>query len=958
MPYRAPAPQPIPQRKKRPTTVPAGARGPVGLHVHGAPDAVRPANPRSGPHTPGVRTGERPTRAWVEHRLMHPNAADELRVLGFEGANKFDRYRSSLRNAAFNARAPRAQAGTRPLPNKPLESGGFTGLTPEQTAEGRKAIGSHGVISPETVFRALGFRPTRELSAIAQHPVRFFERNRAGRDIVTGEPVPPQMQIGMIPWGGKLGGFFGKKAAETAVGAGITRRDMFANMTPAQQAEHAFITKNPEAWARQKAPHIDPLERNALRRVAAKRLGELEAAGVHAARGKQGIAPSPIQRLPVGEEPGMVVRQSLSSARRTAAEKARGISEEKGIRVARAEAAYAAAPDAATGHAAYMRALAGKYPTPVFDKLRAGDALTEADLPALYKAINAHPELQSLEKASTHEALRRAVTEGAPFRKFEIRHLATVFGPDAKLITGKSWGKTLAANLGSIWNIGKAAEASADISWPGRQGLGILAYAPRAWLKQFGPQIRSLPGRWGERYYHRAIAPIREDPEVALLMEHGLGIQELGKGAAFRPDPFVSKYVEKTPILRGSARAYTMASDTAMRGAVHKYFAAARKAGVNMEDPRELRSAARVINLLAGRGTGPWLEKALPVANVAMFAPRLAKSRVDLLNPGYGRGALGGEAITPFARRQLNIARRNLALGGAAVLGGGAYAGAKVQTDPRNADFAKLRFGNTRIDPLGGLSQYPRLLAQIGPSRLGGGKIISSTTGRVMTLGPGYGKLSRKDILERFAVSKGNPSATLLYDALTGKDFSGQPFNLKAELAQRVTPLAVQDAYDLAKGKSGSPGKALAGYGLSAVGVGVQTYGKRQPKALRELKAKSKRQDAHLARLVHAGVLPQKQKAEYREALHIYNTRNAYNSLIEQQTTDPLERERRKMDSLLVLLHKSRLLGDSEFKRYRRHYATTRLSPKELQKDRDWFWRDSGVRDMVTWYRDKTGAND
>jgi hypothetical protein len=160
----------------------------------------------------------------------------------------------------------------------------------------------------------------------------------------------------------------------------------------------------------------------------------------------------------------------------------------------------------------------------------------------------------------------------------------------------------------------------------------------------------------------------------------------------------------------------------------------------------------------------------------------------------------------------------------AALLYGAHLAGAKLQGDPRSSDFAKIRFGNTRLDPLGGFQQYIRAGSQIAS-----GKMISTTTGKTTVLGSGFGKPTRLDIGLHFGESKLNPTASFIVDALNQHGYSGQSFNLSKEAYSRMIPLLWQDVYSVYK-DTGSAGLAALLYGVGGVGVGVQNYGPKKPK--------------------------------------------------------------------------------------------------------------------------------
>ena len=121
---------------------------------------------------------------------------------------------------------------------------------------------------------------------------------------------------------------------------------------------------------------------------------------------------------------------------------------------------------------------------------------------------------------------------------------------------------------------------------------------------------------------------------------------------------------------------------------------------------------------------------------------------------------------------------------------------------------------------MGGFQQYIKLAWQ-----LISGEIVSSTSGRTITLGEGFKPLTRKEIALRFFENKESPIASFITGWLQGTTPVGEDFDLPAEVVERFIPMITEDFYDLVQ-EQGAEGIFM---GLPAIfGVGVQTYGKQE----------------------------------------------------------------------------------------------------------------------------------
>ncbi|KKK61577.1 hypothetical protein LCGC14_3012940, partial [marine sediment metagenome] len=223
------------------------------------------------------------------------------------------------------------------------------------------------------------------------------------------------------------------------------------------------------------------------------------------------------------------------------------------------------------------------------------------------------------------------------------------------------------------------------------------------------------------------------------------------------------------------------------------------------------RALAHYVNIATGRGNVDSLPEGIqalmPIFNATMFSPRLAISRFQVASttakavftPSNKVSQLIIKDMMTFTGTRLGL----LSLGWL----GGLW---DLELDPTNADFGKIRIGNTSLDPWSGFRPYVTFFARMSKSL---------SEGDIQSL---------DDTIEQLARSKLAPVASGLVDVFTGRDFLGRPvqynsFDLDNLFLSRVTPLIAQDIQEAWQEGEFKTEVGLAGTG-AFLGIGTATY--------------------------------------------------------------------------------------------------------------------------------------
>jgi len=152
-----------------------------------------------------------------------------------------------------------------------------------------------------------------------------------------------------------------------------------------------------------------------------------------------------------------------------------------------------------------------------------------------------------------------------------------------------------------------------------------------------------------------------------------------------------------------------------------------------------------------------------------------------------------------------------------------------VELDPRSSDFLKIRFGDTRLDPLGGLIQMGVFLSRLAAGETKRGDKIEPLRDEFRlanlfrevprTDKVKFGKQDMIDVMARFARSKASPNAAAFADFFSGKNMIGQPV-APSDIAMRsFTPIAINDVVQSLEAKGFPEGVIFAALALAGVGT-------------------------------------------------------------------------------------------------------------------------------------------
>lgn len=358
------------------------------------------------------------------------------------------------------------------------------------------------------------------------------------------------------------------------------------------------------------------------------------------------------------------------------------------------------------------------------------------------------------------------------------------------------------------------------------------------WFKSFGKAAEAFNSKEG---YDAMMAnmmdsplfrprknPLTGKPDISFAQEIGLRMTDVNMARSARQEGIRSQLAERIPIwgkyVSASNRSFSgflnylrfsqlesLVRDGQIMAKAHNdpTLDLTRNIPLAKEVATFLNDATGSGKLETGIGKHQYnIEKHASVLADVFFSPRLMASRIRMLNPSTYI-----MASKPVRQMYLHGMLRSIGMWwGLAQLG--KMAGGEVNTDPKNPDFGKVKFGNTRLDPGAGFQQYLVLAA-----RTASGEYSSSTTGNTRTFGEGFNPPTRASNFVDFATNKMHPVAKLMWDI--GNANERQPVYMMDRIAQMYLPMMTGDLMELAQS---DPSLIPLVGAFSGLGGGSQTY--------------------------------------------------------------------------------------------------------------------------------------
>lgn len=363
--------------------------------------------------------------------------------------------------------------------------------------------------------------------------------------------------------------------------------------------------------------------------------------------------------------------------------------------------------------------------------------------------------------------------------------------------------------------------ASAAKSFNSKDALNLINEGIKN-SKYFKPKYEPIMDKAGNVFKYAERPSIAE--ELGVKMTDVINTRE---------EAIASSLAERIPgygrYVKASNRAYTGFLNDLRKNKFEQLMDGAKAAGLDPETDLVLgKKIADFVNNATGRGSLKYFGDKVNLEPIAehlgntLYSPRALSARLAFINP---TNYLKGDALVKkeYWKGLARIGASWGAFSGLASL----VPGVDVSLDPNNADFGKIRIGNTRIDPGAGWQQLMVLLNRELPQKLGGGGVTASTSlpgqqGKFTSFGSNPMAPTRLSLPGRYIYNQLNPSLRFVFDMLSAT--SKEPLDLTDRSLQMVLPMYAADIA-AAAGEDPNVAEFFAPL-LSSMGAGVQTYEK------------------------------------------------------------------------------------------------------------------------------------
>jgi hypothetical protein len=253
-------------------------------------------------------------------------------------------------------------------------------------------------------------------------------------------------------------------------------------------------------------------------------------------------------------------------------------------------------------------------------------------------------------------------------------------------------------------------------------------------------------------------------------------------------------------------------------------------------NPQDYKDVANAINTLTGRASLGKAEQFAATLSKVFFSPRNWASGIKTATP-YALYHFG--KMTPTARKMaISDLSKYVGLTTTMVMLAAAYLNddddeeTSVELDPRSSDFMKIKLGNTRVDPWGGMQQQVVLSSRMIAWALMFPNLTEGAfkkNGKVLPLGLERQTPTALKLLGQQAVNKLNPTASVVYNYLSSKrkedgtlvDEYYNEITLKGELQDKFNPIFWNTVDELLKEDPTALDGLLTFYAFLGGGVNV-----------------------------------------------------------------------------------------------------------------------------------------